>query len=96
MLFPSWITVANQIDVIPESESPADSLTMSRDRARQVNRFRQFECVLLAAVVSSALSGCLFIGGKMNNPEVESRLDSLESRVSTLEQMSGTATVSPR
>jgi hypothetical protein len=44
-----------------------------------------------AFVLLGALPGCLSLGGKieMEDPETQSRLESLEARVSSLEQATG-------
>jgi hypothetical protein len=58
-----------------------------------MKRFSLLHSALLAAMIASVTCGCLSIGGKVvhENPETESRLDSLESRVSNLERSLGTA-----
>lgn len=53
-------------------------------------RWRQFAAII---VITSAVMacGCLSIGGRIvnENPETESRLQALETRVTSLEQATG-------
>lgn len=46
---------------------------------------------ILGVLLSSASSGCLALGGKieLDDPETLSRVESLEARVSALEQANG-------
>ncbi len=54
-----------------------------------MGRFRW--TIAIGVLMLGTLSGCLALGGRieLDDPETKSRLDSLETRVSALEQATG-------